>query len=144
MPLITKRMGLPVNTHKTRIIIIKPFHHTFVQNIDPSRVEFYIFLFHNSSICIISKKWSVYCTSSLVCLKDPSISLKILRLIYLFNQKGAPWNIYVVVLDHQLCCEGMPSQQVIYNQHPINLRNLDTPVGYFNCLLVCGITTCLK
>ena len=40
MPRITIRMGLPANTHKTRRIIIKPFHYTFVQNIDPFRVEF--------------------------------------------------------------------------------------------------------
>ena len=72
-----------------------------------------IFLFYNPSICLIYKKVSAYCTASLVYLKDPSISSKRLLLIYSFNLKGAPRNIFVVVLYHQLCCDGMPSHQSV-------------------------------
>ena len=100
MPLVTKLMGLPANTHNTRIIRIKPSHHTFVQNIDLSRVEFFLDIivpqfFHLSHF---QKR-----ISGLYLLIGVSQSskyiLKTIWLIYSFNIKGDPWKMSVIVMD---------------------------------------------
>ena len=88
IPLITKLMGLTAKTHKTSRIIIKPFNHIFFGTfIHPGSNPSSVLLLYNSSIILISKTGSMHCSSLLVYLKAPSISLKRLRHIYSYHWK---------------------------------------------------------
>ena len=114
IPIINKRMGIPDNIHKTRRILIKPFHHTFILDIDTSRVDFVLHILVPWFFHLYHFQKSISVLYLLIGESQSSkYTTKTNLLIYSFNPKGAPWNISVVAMDHQLCCEVMPSQKSI-------------------------------